>query len=76
MTINLYEILSDKIAEEINEDVRDNWDAWYTVDEKEVDNMIQAKASEVCPDNIDHYDVIDLAKAKIDCWDAILPYGA
>ena len=71
-----YENLSDKIAEEINEDVRDNWDAWYTVDEKEVDNMIQAKASELCPDNIDHYDVIDLAKAKIDCWDAILPYGA
>jgi hypothetical protein len=71
-----YENLSDKIAEEINEDVRDNWDAWYTVDEKEVDNMIQAKASELCPDNIDHYDVIDMAKAKIDCWDAILPYGA
>ena len=71
-----YENLSDKIAEEINEDVHDNWDAWYTVDEKEVDNMIQAKASELCPDNIDHYDVIDLAKAKIDCWDAILPYGA
>ena len=71
-----YENLSDQIAEEINEDVRDNWDAWYTVDEKEVDNMIQAKASEQCPDNIDHYDVIDMAKAKIDCWDAILPYGA
>jgi len=41
-----------------------------------VDNMIYDKASAVCPGNIDHYDVADKAKEKIDCWDAILAYGA
>ncbi len=77
MVMNItYENLSDKLAEEVNEDVRDNWDAWYTVNEKEVDDMINAKVSEACPGDLDHFDVASLVKEKIDCWDAILPYGA
>ena len=73
MTQDLYEILSDNIAAEIDDEVA-NEDG--EVSEKEVDNMIQAKASEICPSNIDHYDVIDKAKEKINCWDTIIPYGA
>jgi hypothetical protein len=77
MVMNItYENLSDSIAEEVSEDVRDNWDAWYTVNEKEVDDMINAKVSEACPGDLDHFDVASLVKEKIDCWDAILPYGA
>ena len=77
MVMNItYENLSDSIAEEVNEDVRDNWDAWYTVNEKEVDDMISAKVSEACPGDLDHYDVIDMVKAKFENWDAIVPYGA
>ena len=72
MSIDLYEILSDEIAAEVDEAVRNEEE----ISEREVDDMIQAKASEVCPGNIDHYDVIDKAKEKINCWDAILPYGA
>ena len=73
---DLYEILSDEIAEEINEEVRNEVNLGDTIPEKEVDNMIYGKASEVCPGNIDHNDVADKAKEKITCWDAILPYGA
>ena len=73
MTQDLYEILSDNIAAEIDDEVA-NEDG--EVSEKEVDNMIQAKASEICPSNIDHYDVIDKAKEKINCWGSIIPYGA
>ena len=76
MTIDLYETLSDSIAEEVNEEVRNEVNLGDTISEKEVDNMIYDKASAVCPGNIDHYDVADKAKEKIDCWDAILPYGA
>ena len=77
MVMNItYENLSDSIAEEVNEDVRDNWDAWYTVNEKEVDDMISAKVSEACPEDLDHFDVVDMAKAKFENWDAIVPYGA
>ena len=70
--VDLYEILSDEIAAEIDSEIA----LEENIHEREVDDMIQAKASEVCPSNIDHYDVIDKAKEKIDCWDAILPYGA
>ncbi len=73
MTQDLYEILSDNIAAEIDDEVV-NEDG--EVSEKEVDNMIQAKASEICPGNIDHYDVMDKAKEKINCWGSIIPYGA
>ena len=73
MTQDLYEILSDNIAAELDDEVA-NEDG--EVSEKEVDNMIQAKASEICPSNIDHYDVIDKAKEKINCWGSIIPYGA
>jgi hypothetical protein len=73
MTQDLYEILSDNIAAEIDDEVA-NEDG--EVSEKEVDNMIQAKASEICPSNIDHYDVMDKAKEKINCWGSIIPYGA
>jgi hypothetical protein len=73
MTQDLYEILSDNIAAEIDDEVA-NEDG--EVSEKEVDNMIQAKASEICPGNIDHYDVMDKAKEKINCWGSIIPYGA
>jgi hypothetical protein len=73
MTQDLYEILSDNIAAEIDDEVA-NEDG--EISEKEVDNMIQAKASEICPSNIDHYDVIDKAKEKINCWGSIIPYGA
>jgi len=73
MTQDLYEILSDNIAAEIDDEVA-NEDG--EISEKEVDNMIQAKASEICPGNIDHYDVIDKAKEKINCWGSIIPYGA
>jgi hypothetical protein len=73
MTQDLYEILSDNIAAEIDDEVA-NEDG--EISEKEVDNMIQAKASEICPGNIDHYDVMDKAKEKINCWGSIIPYGA
>ena len=73
MTQDLYEILSDNIAAEIDDEVA-NEDG--EISEKEVDNMIQAKASEICPSNIDHYDVMDKAKEKINCWGSIIPYGA
>ena len=76
MSIDLYEILSDEIAEEVNEEVRNEVNLGDAIPEKEVDNMIYDKASAICPSNIDHYDVADKAKEKIDCWDAILPYGA
>ena len=69
---DLYELFSDQIAAEVDEAVANEEE----ISEREVDDMIQAKASEVCPSNIDHYDVIDKAKEKINCWDAILPYGA
>jgi hypothetical protein len=38
--------------------------------------MIYEKVSEVCPEDLDHYDVVDMAKAKFENWDAIVPYGA
>ena len=72
MTQDLYEILSDEIAAEVDDEVRNEEE----ISEKEVDNMIQAKASEICPSNIDHYDVMDKAKEKINCWGSIIPYGA
>ena len=73
MTQDLYEILSDNIAAEIDDEVANEDEE---ISEKEVDNMIQAKASEICPSNIDHYDVMDKAKEKINCWGSIIPYGA
>ena len=77
MVMNItYENLSDSIAEEVSEDVRDNWDAWYTVNEKEVEDMISAKVSEACPGDLDHFDVNSLVKEKFEHWDAIVPYGA
>ena len=69
---DLYELFSDQIAAEVDEAVANEEE----ISEREVDDMIQAKASEVCPSNIDHYDVIDKAKEKINCWDTIIPYGA
>mgnify|MGYP001128573519 CR=1 FL=1 len=72
MTQDLYEILSDNIAAEIDDEVRNEEE----ISEKEIDDMIQAKASEICPSNIDHYDVMDKAKEKINCWGSIIPYGA
>ena len=70
--VDLYEILSDEIAAEIDSEIA----LEENIHEREVDDMIQAKASEVCPSNIDHYDVIDKAKEKINCWGSIIPYGA
>ena len=69
---DLYELFSDLIAAEVDEAVANEEE----ISEREVDDMIQAKASEVCPSNIDHYDVIDKAKEKINCWGSIIPYGA
>ena len=74
--MDLYEILSDELAEEVNEEVRNNVNLGDEISEKELDNMIWEKAMDVCKGDIDHFDVIDLAKAKIDCWDVVVPYGA
>ena len=76
MTIDLYETLSDSIAEEVNEEVRNEVNLGDPISEKELDNIIWEKAMDICKGDEDHFDVIDMAKAKIDCWDAILPYGA
>ena len=77
MVMNItYENLSDSIAEEVNEEVRNEVNLGDTISEKELDNMIWAKVSEACPGDLDHFDVASLVKEKIDCWDAILPYGA
>ena len=77
MVMNItYENLSDSIAEEVNEEVRNEVNLGDTISEKELDNMIWAKVSEVCPEDLDHYDVVDMAKAKFENWDAIVPYGA
>ncbi len=77
MAMNItYENLSDSIAEEVNEEVRNEVNLGDTISEKELDNMIWAKVSEACPGDLDHYDVIDMVKAKFNNWDAILPYGA
>ena len=77
MVMNItYENLSDSIAEEINEDVRNEVNLGDTISEKELDNMIWAKVSEACPEDLDHFDVVDMAKAKFENWDAIVPYGA
>jgi hypothetical protein len=64
-----YEILSDKVAEDVNEEIRLNGNLTelgknYTT--QEVDSMALNSASSICPRNIDHYDVADLAKDKID----------
>jgi hypothetical protein len=71
-----YENLSDKLAEEVNEEVRNEVNLGDTISEKELDNIIWEKAMDICRGDEDHFDVIDMAKAKIDCWDAIVPYGA
>ena len=71
-----YENLSDKLAEEVNEEVRNEVNLGDTISEKELDNIIWSKAMDICRGDEDHFDVIDMAKAKIDCWDAIVPYGA
>ena len=72
-----YEFLSDKLAEEVDQEVKDNYGNFGdTLHEKELDNIIWEKAMDICKGDEDHFDVIDMAKAKIDCWDAILPYGA
>ena len=71
-----YENLSDSIAEEINEDVRNEVNLGDTISEKELDNMIWAKVSEACPGDLDHFDVVDMTIAKFENWDAIVPYGA
>ena len=71
-----YENLSDKLAEEVNEEVRNEVNLGDPISEKELDNIIWEKAMDICKGDEDHFDVIDMAKAKIDCWDAILPYGA
>ena len=71
-----YENLSDKLAEEVNEEVRNEVNLGDPISEKELDNIIWEKAMDICRGDEDHFDVIDMAKAKIDCWDAIVPYGA
>ena len=71
-----YENLSDSIAEEVNEEVRNEVNLGDPISEKELDNIIWEKAMDICRGDEDHFDVIDMAKAKIDCWDAIVPYGA
>ena len=73
---DLYEILSDEIASEVTTEVRDNVNHGDEIAEKEVDDMIWSKAMDVCKGDIDHFDVIDMAKAKLDCWDVIIPAGA
>tara|TARA_B110000902_G_C14034684_1_gene485480 strand:+ start:117 stop:347 length:231 start_codon:yes stop_codon:yes gene_type:complete len=67
--LDQYETLSDQVAEEVNEEIRLNgrlskFGENYTT--QQVDNMALEKASAICPRNIDHYDVADLAKDKID----------
>jgi len=77
MVMNItYENLSDSIAAEVNEEVRNEVNLGDTISEKELDNIIWEKAMDICRGDEDHFDVIDMAKAKIDCWDAIVPYGA
>ena len=71
-----YENLSDQLAEEVNEEIRNEVNLGDTISEKELDNIIWSKAMDICRGDEDHFDVIDMAKAKIDCWDAIVPYGA
>ena len=67
--LDQYETLSDQVAEEVNEEIRLNgrlskFGENYTT--QQVDNMALEKASAICSRNIDHYDVADLAKDKID----------
>ena len=69
-----YETLSDQLAEEVDTEVNNNFDG--AMPEKEVDNIIWEKAMDICRGDEDHFDVIDLAKAKLNCWDRIVPYGA
>ena len=77
MAMNItYENLSDSIAEEVNEEVRNEVNLGDTISEKELDNMIWDKVSEQCPSNLDHFDVNSLVKEKFENWDAIVPYGA
>ena len=77
MVMNItYENLSDSIAAEVNEEVRNEVNLGDEISEKELDNMIWDKVSEACPADLDHYDVISLVKEKFENWDAILPYGA
>ena len=77
MVMNItYENLSDSIAEEVNEEVRNEVNLGDTISEKELDNMIWDKVSGACPENLDHFDVNSLVKEKFEHWDAIVPYGA
>ena len=74
--IDMYELLSDELAVEVADEVRNNLDNGEEMAESELDNIIWEKAMYVCKGDIDHYDVIDMTKAKIDCWDVIVPAGA
>ena len=77
MVMNItYENLSDSIAAEVNEEVRNEVNLGDTISEKELDNMIWDKVSEACPGDLDHFDVNSLVKEKFEHWDAIVPYGA
>ena len=72
-----YEFLSDTLAEEVDQEVKDNCGNFgETISEKELDNIIWEKAMDICKGDVDHFDVIDMAKAKINCWDSIIGYGA
>ncbi len=61
--LDLYDVLASNIAEEVTETLRCEDEPMF---ERTVDDMIWDAAMEVCKGDIDHYDVIDQAKALID----------
>lgn len=61
--MDLYEVLSDEISEDVTDTLRAEDELMF---EKEVDNIIWDKVSSTCPSNIDHYDLIDKVKEKVD----------
>ena len=60
---DIYDMLSTDIAQEVEQDLRNEDELMF---EKDVDELIWSAAMEVCKGDVDHYDVIDMAKAKIE----------
>ena len=63
-----YEGLAQAIADEVNEDIRfnNNLSDGDVYNDTVLDRVIMDRASSVCPDYLDHYDVADLARGMVE----------
>ena len=63
-----YEGLAQAIADSVNEDIRfnNNLSDGDTYNDTIIEQMVMDKASEETPSYLDHYDVVDQARALVD----------